>query len=255
VSGQAHDVAHGGVGAPPAPKANVLVLDPAGSDDEHAPTPSNPIRRVFLHPQRPAVYPEVVRSLLDADLVILGPGSLYTSILPNLLVDDLARALCWSRAAKVYVCNVATQPGETDGYDVADHVRAIYRHVEDRLGISFARRSEGAPVAAPFTHVLVNNNLAPAMPPEWGVTRPGAGDATLAELGVEVLPADVVDEARPTRHDPAKLARALIGVYATLRPDPISSPLASLRSLARSLTRGASATSFAPAAAPSRLAD
>ena len=95
-----------------------------------AATGGNPIQRVFLEPAQPPVYPEVVRALLDADLIVIGPGSLYTSILPNLLVGDLARALCWSRAAKVYVCNVATQPGETDGYSVAAHVRAIRDHLD-----------------------------------------------------------------------------------------------------------------------------
>jgi hypothetical protein len=199
---------------------------------------------VFLQPERPAVYPEVVRSLLDADLVVIGPGSLYTSILPNLLVDDLARALCWSRAPKVYVCNVATQPGETDGYDVADHVRVIYEHLEARLGVRLGTsgasgtdaRAAGADVAlVPFTHVLVNTNLRPHIPAEWGVTRPADGAAAPAELGVEIIEADVVDETRPTRHEPAKLAAALVGALAALRPAPKPAPLAAIKALAASI--------------------
>jgi 2-phospho-L-lactate transferase/gluconeogenesis factor (CofD/UPF0052 family) len=189
-----------------------------------AATGGNPIRRVFLEPEQPPVYPEVVRALLDADLIVIGPGSLYTSILPNLLVGDLARALCWSRAAKVYVCNVATQPGETDGYNVAAHVRAIRAHLAERLGPGVT--------GVPFTHVLVNSNLVPDIPEAWNVTRPEVGEAEraeLAELGVSVLAADVVDEARPTRHDPQKLAQALLSALHRLRPTPGASPLTALR--------------------------
>ena len=90
-----------------------------------------------------------MRALLDADLVVVGPGSLYTSLLPNLLVGDLARALCWSRAVKVYVCNVATQPGETDGYGVAAHVRAIREHLATGIGLPLPAPGAGAGDARP----------------------------------------------------------------------------------------------------------
>jgi uncharacterized cofD-like protein len=198
-------------------------------------TPANPIRRVYLEPERPAVYPEVVRSLLDADLIVIGPGSLFTSILPNLLVDDLARALCWSRARKIYVCNVATQPGETDGYDVADHVHVIYQHLQDRLGTPIGRR-DGMDVAmVPFTHVLVNDNMRPTIPEEWHVSRPQVDRAALAALGVEAIEADVVEETRPTRHDPLKLAGALVEAMAPMRVSARPAPLAAARALATSL--------------------
>jgi 2-phospho-L-lactate transferase/gluconeogenesis factor (CofD/UPF0052 family) len=197
--------------------------------------PANPIARVFLQPERPAVYPEVVRSLLDADLIVIGPGSLYTSILPNLLVDDLARALCWSRAKKVYVCNVATQPGETDHYDVAAHVRVIYEHLRQRLGVSIGRRDTLEPATVPFTHVLVNGNLRPHIPGEWGVTRPVVDNAALEDLGVDVIEADVVDESRPTRHDPLKLAGALIEALAPARAALRPAPVAAARALVTSL--------------------
>ncbi|MGH2351062.1 MAG: gluconeogenesis factor YvcK family protein [Chloroflexota bacterium] len=209
----------------------------AGTDeprcqDPHGVNEANPIRRVFLQPEHPPVYPEVVRSLLDADLIVIGPGSLYTSILPNLLVGDLARALCWSRAPKIYVCNVATQPGETDGYDVADHVRAIHQHLEQSLGLPIGRQGGKHVSTIPFTHVLVNSNFDPEVPAEWGVTRPADGSPKLAELGVQVIQSDVVDATRPTRHDPAKLARALMSAHAQLRPAPATSPFSALRGLA-----------------------
>jgi uncharacterized cofD-like protein len=195
----------------------------------------NPIRRVFLAPERPAVYPEAVRAILDADLIVIGPGSLFTSILPNLLVDDLARALCWSRAKKIYVCNVATQPGETDHYGVVDHVRVIYEHLRDRLGISIGRRDSLEAASIPFTHVLVNNNLEPNIPDEWGVTRPSADEAALAEFGVELIQMDVVDVNRPTRHDSIKLANALIEVVVPSRSLARPAPLTVMKAVAASL--------------------
>ena len=234
VSGQAHG-----------PHAEQGAVGDAYQNPDAA-TSRNPIRRVFLQPERPPVYPEVVRCLLDADLIVLGPGSLFTSILPNLLVDDLARALCWSRATKIYVCNVATQPGETDQFEVVDHVKAILAHLEDRLGVPVGQRPSGRSALVPFTHVLVNDNLRPAIPEEWGVTRPADAQAGLADLGVQVIRADVVDESRPTRHDALKLARALLLAHAQLRAEP-QSPLAWAKSLLDSLRGVTSAP--APAAA------
>ncbi len=199
---------------------------------------------MYLEPGGPPAYPEAVRALLDADLVVVGPGSLYTSLLPNLLVGDLARALCWSRAVKVYVCNVATQPGETDGYGVAAHVRAIREHLAAGIGLPLPApgAGPGAPGAAPFTHVLVNSNLAPEVPAAWGVTRPAVSPEereALAALGVAVLEADVVDAARPTRHDPQKLARALLGAYAQLRQASGTSVFSAMRSWTGALSPAA----------------
>ncbi len=84
--------------------------------------------RVWLEPERPAAVPQALEALAGADMIVLGPGSVYTSIVPNLLIPDVREAIKRSRARVVYVCNVMTQPGETDGYSAADHLRAIYRH-------------------------------------------------------------------------------------------------------------------------------
>jgi uncharacterized cofD-like protein len=91
------------------------------------------IRRVYLQPDQVSAYPAAIRAVLEAELIVLGPGSLYTSLLPNLLVGDLAQAIAASRALKVYVCNTATQPGETGRYSVLDHVQAIERHTQPGL--------------------------------------------------------------------------------------------------------------------------
>ena len=133
--------------------------------------------------------------MFRADLIVLGPGSLYTSILPNLLVADLAEALAHSRTRVVYVCNLATQPGETDGFSVADHVEAILKHAPgDYLDI-----------------VLANDNLSIAPETGGGYTRFVVPEAP---AGIEFVTADLVDEKCPWRHDSAKLARAVLQLIA-----------------------------------------
>lgn len=86
------------------------------------------VRRVWLEPNAPPAFPKVIQALLAADLIVIGPGSLYTSILPNLLVPDISAALRTSSAFKIYICNVATQPGETEGFTCPDHVDALEDH-------------------------------------------------------------------------------------------------------------------------------
>jgi uncharacterized cofD-like protein len=151
-----------------------------------------PIERVYLEPANVAAYPPALRTLLEADLIVVGPGSLFTSVLPNLLVDDIARAIRASNALKVYVCNVATQPGETDGFGVAEHIQAIERHVGAGL----------LPV------VLANNNLDHPLPADWALTPVTL--RTAGEARYQIVSADVVDEGRPWRHEPGKLARVLM---------------------------------------------
>jgi uncharacterized cofD-like protein len=91
------------------------------------------VRRVRLVPRRVRPLPEVLKAIRQADLILIGPGSLYTSIIPNLLVAGVAEAIERSKATCVYIANLMTQPGETQGYSVADHVRAIRRHTRPRL--------------------------------------------------------------------------------------------------------------------------
>ncbi len=154
-----------------------------------------PIERVFLLPDGVRAYPETIRAILEAELIVTGPGSLFTSVLPNLLVEDITRAIRASQASKVYVCNVATQKGETEGFSVGDHMEALQRHV-------------GRDV---FHHVLVNDNFNVKLDPH--------SDTKLVCLdyeangGYQVVPADVIDLQQSWRHDPQKLARNLIEFY------------------------------------------
>lgn len=155
------------------------------------------IKRVYLQPEFPMAYPEAIRAILDADFIVVGPGSLYTSILPNLLVHDLASALLASNALKVYVCNVATQRGETDDFTVKDHVEALLRHLPEN----------------PFHYVLANDKVGAVLPAHWHVNQVAPSEDDLKLDGVEVVQADVVDPKNPLRHDPKKLAQALMRLF------------------------------------------
>jgi len=149
------------------------------------------IERVYLEPANAPAYPPTLRAILDADLIVAGPGSLFTSILPNLLVEDITRAIRASNALKIYICNVATQAGETEGYTVGDHVAAIERHTGPGL----------------FPFILANDALRPAQP-EWDFSQVAL--TTPPGVDYQIITADVVDEQQPWRHNPAKLARALM---------------------------------------------
>jgi uncharacterized cofD-like protein len=158
--------------------------------ESQIPLAQGAIRRVYLQPDQVSAYPAAIRALLEADMIVLGPGSLYTSLLPNLLVGDLAQAIAASRALKVYVCNTATQPGETTGYNVRDHVEAIERHTQAGL----------------FPTVLANERQEGQLLPglAWvPVAAPVNGQRRL-------VGADLIDIQRPWRHDSTKLAAALI---------------------------------------------
>ncbi len=160
-------------------------------------TSDKAIKRIFLDPPRPPAYPEAIRAILDADLIVIGPGSLYTSILPNLLVEDLARAIKASSAVKVYVCNVATQRGETDRFSVVDHIKALNNHVGNDM----------------FDYVLANNNLNVRLAPELYSQPVSLDREIISAERYRVVVADVVDPATPMRHDSKKLAQSVMRVY------------------------------------------
>jgi len=148
------------------------------------------VQRVWLEPSNPAAYPQVIQAILAAELIVIGPGSLFTSILPNLLVPDIAAAIKASRALKIYVCNVATQPGETDGFTCADHIKVLNEHVGGLI----------------FDLVVVNNQYTGQLPAntEWVQTSPEV------ESEYPLYRANLLDETRPWRHDATKLAVALM---------------------------------------------
>lgn len=148
------------------------------------------IQRIYLEPTTARAYPPAVQAILQADLVVIGPGSLFTSIMPNLLVADVASALRHTRASVAYICNLATQPGETDDFTVADHADAII-NVAGRGSLDYvvANSRLVVPPDDPGKTILVQ----PAWPPGQDPT-------------IQLVEADLVDEARPWRHDSEKLA-------------------------------------------------
>lgn len=155
------------------------------------------IERIEIDPADVEAFGESAQAILDADIVVLGPGSLYTSILPNLLVNGIAQALRATGAYKLYVCNVATQPGETDGYTVADHILALERHI----GRGVFQGVLANNVLAELDAVSINTKYVQPAPPNHEVLQ-----------RYDVRYTDLVDAERPWRHDPTKLAAAILSL-------------------------------------------
>ena len=147
------------------------------------------VRRVWLEPNNAPAFPPVIRALLSADMILIGPGSLYTSILPNLLVSDLLSALRVSRALKVFVCNIAIQTGETEAYSCQDHIRALEEHIGGDL----------------FDILLCNDNFDEKLAQDIEWVR--LDEHTLADG--RLYAADLVDPVYPWRHDSQRLAEIL----------------------------------------------
>jgi uncharacterized cofD-like protein len=101
--------------------------------EEQIPQARKLISRVSLTPQEPLATPDALKAIKEAQIIVLGPGSLYTSIIPNLLIKEIAQEIVKSEAIKVYVCNMMTQPGETDGYSVSDHIKALLKHSHEQI--------------------------------------------------------------------------------------------------------------------------
>lgn len=161
--------------------------------ESHIPKISGRVRRVWLEPNDAPAFPPVIQALLNADLILVGPGSLYTSLLPNLLVHDLMEALRASRALKIFICNIATQVGETDSYSCYDHVRALEEHVGEDL----------------FDIVICNDNYEARLggDSQWVLADPAS------RRDRRLYTADLVDVEQPWRHDSVKLAQVLMDLY------------------------------------------
>ncbi len=158
------------------------------------------IQRVELVPHDIEPLPEVLEAIREADAIVVGPGSLYTSILPNLLVPGLADAIAESRAKKIFVCNVMTQPGETDSFTASRHVEVIYRHVGQRL----------------FDYIIVNAASLPAEALEKYQAQksyPVLVDMEgLHKLGLRVIARNFVHYATYARHDSRLVAEQIVGL-------------------------------------------
>ena len=151
------------------------------------------VRRVWLEPDDAPAFPPVIQAVLAADVIVIGPGSLYTSILPNLLVADLLSAVEASRALKLFVCNIASQPGETDAYSCYDHLAALESHIgKNLIEMVIANDCHQAKLPANAEWVEIGEEL--------------SGDRRL-------YTADLLDREHPWRHDALQLSQTIMDLY------------------------------------------
>ena len=175
------------------------------SGESKIPEARKRIKKMLMKPANASASKGAVDAILKSDVLIFGPGSLYTSVIPNLLVEEIREAILKSDAVKIYVCNVMTQPGETDGYGAFEHVRALIDH----MGHQF------------LDYVIVNDQKITteqlkqyyaegSMPVTPDVEK-------IRKLGITVVPASLISKDDLVRHEPRKLARALIMLIYRLR--------------------------------------
>lgn len=151
------------------------------------------IKRVMLEPSNPAAYPEVIQAVLSADIVVVGPGSLYTSILPNLLVRDITAAIRATQGLKIFVCNVATQKGETEGFSCGDHLKVIEEHI-----------------GANIFDIIVANDVSPQI---FNNKIEGVDVEENLSKKYAVYKNNLIDEEHPWRHDPEKVTNVLMDLF------------------------------------------
>ncbi len=177
--------------------------------ESHIPEVHKRIHRVRLFPEEVQPVQSALDALANADAIILGPGSLYTSIMPNLLVDKVAETIRKSKAIKIYICNVMTQPGETDGYTASMHAKAIIDH--GGKGIIDYMLVNDAPISADMQDFYAAKGAYPVEVDEEAINA----------LGVGFVKADIINENEVIRHDPDKLSRAVMNMVYHLQPSAL----------------------------------
>ena len=169
--------------------------------EDKIPKARRPINKVSLKPDASDATPDAIKAIKEARIIVLGPGSLYTSIIPNLLLKEITETIVASEAIKVYVCNVMTQPGETDGYSAADHIKVLISHSHPRI----------------LDYCIVNTGEIP----QEILKRYAQDDSYLVvndrrkieNMGYRVIEDDfAIVEADVIRHDPVKLAKIILGL-------------------------------------------
>ncbi|MBM3254829.1 MAG: YvcK family protein [Candidatus Omnitrophica bacterium] len=163
------------------------------------PKAHKPINRVYLKPDQPTATPEAIKAIQEAQIIILGPGSLYTSIIPNLLIKEITEAIAAAGAIKVYVCNAMTQPGETDNFSAAEHIKALIKHSHARI----------------FDYCILNSGEVSQeivrRYEQEGSCRVINDARNIANMGYHAIEEDVIVAEDVVRHDPAKLAKIILG--------------------------------------------
>jgi uncharacterized cofD-like protein len=158
------------------------------------------IRRIYLDPEDVQAHTEALEAIMNADLICIGPGSVFTSVIPNLLVSGIADALRDATATRAYICNVMTQPGESDSFSASEHVLSIQANVEKRV----------------FDTVVANVGVpSPAAVEKYrgsGQFLVDADTDRIRSMGYRVVTGDFVSESDVVRHDPMRLATKLVGL-------------------------------------------
>lgn len=167
--------------------------------ESNIPLAGGKIKRLTCEPSDIKPTPEALEAIMDAELIVLGPGSLYTSIIPNLLIPGIADSIKLSPARKIYVSNVLTQAGETQGYTVADHLQALFDH----------SKTTDAETQSLIEAVIVND-CAPAIPQESKASEVFCDAERVSQLGVGIIRSALVGEKTFGHHDPQKLAKSIM---------------------------------------------
>jgi len=155
------------------------------------------IKKIFLKPSRIFGYSQSIQAIKKADYIIVGPGDLFTSVLPNLLIPDLSKAIKKSCALKIYICNVANKFTETHNFKVSDYLKKIKEHLGDNI----------------FDIVLVNNNFKIKLPLKERHTKVEIDKEKIKKYVPKIYTQDLIDNHNPLRHDPQKLANILISIF------------------------------------------
>ena len=154
------------------------------------------LSEVHLKPNRVSAPKEVLLAIMEAELIIAGPGDLYTTILPVLLAPQIRRAIKNSRAKKIFVVNVANKPFETPHYKISDYLQALKKHCGEIL----------------FDYILVNTNFKPKLPPKLNYEYVSSIDAKLSKFKVKVIKRDIIEPTFPLYHNPEKLAKVILNI-------------------------------------------
>ena len=157
------------------------------------------IKRLFTEPENCKALPEVIQAIRNAELIILGPGSLYTSVIPNLLIKEISEEIAKSKAKKIYVCNIMTQPGETDNYKASDHLKALIQHAGSNKIVDA---------------VLVNNALPQTLSDKYekaGSYPVEVDSAEIKKMGIRICAKKLIQDSKEglVRHSSSRVARAL----------------------------------------------
>jgi uncharacterized cofD-like protein len=169
--------------------------------EDNIPKTHRPINNVSLEPAQSQATPDALKAIEEAQMIILGPGSLYTSIIPNLLIKEIREAIASSVAIKVYVCNVMTQPGETDGYSACEHIKVLMSHSHPRV-LDYCIVNTGE-IPQEILQRYAQENSYPVINDRKKIENLGY---RVSEDDFAIVKEDVI------RHDPVKLARIILGL-------------------------------------------